>query len=139
MTLCRLRLLHAAAATKNIVLKVFNIKCHNLKGAADHGKSSNPYVKVVVGTEKAKTETVSKNVSPAWPGVEFTFGGDKQNLELVPRVEFTFHHDTFGPDHSLGACSVSFDSLWPHGNAAHWCVGRQKKIRCPGRRRLFVR
>ncbi|CAF1475342.1 unnamed protein product [Adineta ricciae] len=72
----------------------------------DIGGSSDPYVKVVYGTEeKYTTQTVSKSLNPVW-NEKFSIFTNDLNLPLYFHV---YDHDRIGRDESMGTAKIE---LW---------------------------
>ena len=93
--------------------------------AADRGGTSDPYVKLCVGsrTDKARVTTVkSKTLNPKW-GETFEFEIEESERRDELTIE-CFDKDTFGSDDSLGQVVIRLESLslldMPASSAPTW-------------------
>lgn len=92
-------------ASKSLVVRV--IDAQQLL-AADKGGTSDPYVKIRVGTVTQKTKTIKKCLNPKW---EETFKFRVSNPSTAKLVVEVFDHDTFSKDDPLGSVSISLNTL----------------------------
>lgn len=93
------------ADPKNGSLQVTVKKGENLKGCDNGGKSSDPYVKLIVGNNKRKTAVKKNDLNPVWD-VPFSFTVDKpMEQKLIVEV---WDKDLIGGD-NMGKFSLSIN------------------------------
>jgi hypothetical protein len=115
----RSRDLHSPARLKITVIRALDLI------AADQGGTSDPYVKLSIGTNNNKgqmTTVKSKTLNPVW-GEAFEFEIGESERRDVLRIE-CFDKDAFGSDDSLGQIVIELESLslqdMPTSPAPRW-------------------
>merc|ERR1712106_63521 len=85
------------------------VKARNIEKKGNFGKAD-PYVKMTLGNQKAKSATVKNNHNPEW-NFEATFEIDENTSEGVNIAVFD---DDFGKDDSLGSKTLDIHSIQEH-------------------------
>merc|ERR1712106_320884 len=85
------------------------VKARNIEKKGNFGKAD-PYVKMTLGNQKAKSATVKNNHNPEW-NFEATFEIDENTSEGVNIAVFD---DDFGKDDSLGSKTLDIHSIQQH-------------------------
>merc|ERR1711892_896960 len=85
------------------------VKARNIEKKGNFGKAD-PYVKMTLGNQKAKSATVKNNHNPEW-NFEATFEIDENTSEGVNIAVFD---DDFGKDDFLGSKTLDIHSIQEH-------------------------